>query len=691
MTDTNNLSSDIQLLRSAFDHASDAFIIADGRHKIVEWNEKARELLGWTRKDAVGQSIYELIVPPKVQKPYQQAIKWYLQSRKGKIVGQRTRINGQHKDGRELPIELTISSFEVNQKLFFYIEIRDGMHRILYKNSLEQQAALLNLSRDSITVCDLDYKLLFWNDGAQHLYGYTREEAIGCVAHELLKSIYPQPLEQIRKELYKVRHWEGEVIQQGKDGRAIAVLGRWALDVDAYGQPTRILISNTDISDSKQYQHHIQFLATHDLLTGLPNRTLLEDRLQHAIERAHRQGGSLAILSVALNRFKAINDSLGHDKGNVLLREIAQRLVHAAGEDNTVARLGGAEFVICLEKLDEPDNAREIAEQILKAIARPTHVAAHEVFLSASMGVSIYPKDGADRTALLHAADMAMHQAKKYGAGIFHFYSAEMNARVLQRLHTEQALHGAVERGEFVLYYQPRICAHSKKLVALEALIRWQHPEKGMIFPEEFIPLAEEIGLIGEIGEWVLRTACGQNIEWQRRGLPAVRISVNLSPKQLGSSSLQQTVVQVLADTRLEARWLEFEVTESGLMENIESAQQTLTEIRKLGVLISIDDFGTGYSSLAHLKKLPIDALKIDKSFISDLGRDPDDAAIVTATIAMAKSMDLKVVAEGVETQEQVDFLTNLGCEELQGFYFSEALPPSELEQALRTEKWFDR
>lgn len=691
MIDTENSSFNIHLLRSALNHASEAFVVADCRYKIVEWSEKARHLLGWTMEEVTGQSLCELLIPQKVLKPYEHAIEWYLQSHKGKVAGQRTRINAQHKDGREIPIELTISSFEFEQALFFSIEIRDGMHRLLNENSLEQQVALLNLSRDSIIVCDLDYKLLFWNDGAQRLYGYTREEAIGCVVHELLKSIYPKPLDQIKQELHKARHWEGEVLQQSRGGRAIAVLGRWALDVDGYGKPTRILISNTDISDSKQYQHHIEFLATHDVLTGLPNRTLLEDRLQHAIEKAHLQNGSLAILSLALNRFKAVNDNLGHDKGNLLLREIAQRLVHAAGEGNTVARLGGAEFVICLEKINTPDDAREIAELVLKAIAQPTRVAGQEAFLSASMGVSIYPKDGADQTALLHAADMAMHQAKKYGAGIFHFYSAEMNARVLQRLRTENALHGATEREEFVLHYQPRICVRSKKLVALEALIRWQHPEKGMIYPAEFISLAEEIGLIGEIGEWVLRTACRQNIEWQRKGLPAVRISVNLSPKQLGSSSLQQSVARVLAETKLDPHWLEFEVTETGLMENIESAQQTLTEIRKLGVLISIDDFGTGYSSLAHLKKLPIDALKIDKSFISDLGKDPDDAAIVTATIAMARSMGLKVVAEGVETQEQVDFLTNLECEELQGFYFSEALPASEMEQALRTEKWFDR
>ena len=512
MLDTSNSSLYIRLLRSALDKASAAFIITDDRHKIVEWSEKAQCFFGWAAEEAVGQHLHELFFPQSIQKRQEQVLAQHLKSRKENISVQPIRINALQKDGHEIPVELTIDAFELDQKIFFCCEIRDGRRQFPHESPLEQQAVLLNLSRDAIVVCDLDYKLLFWNDGAQRLYGYTREEAVGRVVHELLNSIYPQPLDEIIKELHEVRHWEGEVFQQSKDGRAIAVLGRWALDVDAYGEPTRILISNTDISDSKQYQHHIQFLATHDVLTGLPNRALLEDRLQHAIENAHRENSSLAILSIALNRFKAVNDSLGHDKGNLLLREIARRLVHAAGEGNTVARLGGAEFVICLEKLRSPDAAREIAELVLKTISLPTRVAGQEAFLSASMGVSIYPKDGLDRTSLLHAADMAMHQAKKYGAGVFHFYSAEMNARVLQRLRTENALHGATEREEFVLHYQPRVSVHSKKLVALEALIRWQHPEIGMIYPEEFIPLAEEIGLIGQIGEGGLRTPCPPKI-----------------------------------------------------------------------------------------------------------------------------------------------------------------------------------
>jgi diguanylate cyclase (GGDEF)-like protein/PAS domain S-box-containing protein len=691
MIDTSDLPMYVTLLRSTLDSASDAFIIADENHRVIEWSAQAQCLFGWTADEAAGRSLCELIVPQRMRKTHEQAMAARFKKRSGERAVHYIRINAVRKDGREIPIELAIHAVELECKRFFCVVIRDGLRQFSSRSPFDTQAMLLNLSRDSIIVCDLDHRLLFWNDGARRLYGFSSEEAVGRVAHELLRSTYPEPLHKITTELHKTGYWEGEIFQQNKDGQQIAVLSRWTLDIDTYGEPARILVNNTDISDNKHYQHHIQFLATHDMLTGLPNRTLLGDRLQHAIEKASRHNGSLAILSLALNRFKAINDSLGHDKGDLLLREIGQRLTQAAGPDNTVARLGGAEFVVCLEMISDAADARAMAEHALRAIVQPARIAEHEIFVSASIGISVYPKDGADQVALLHAADVAMHQAKELGSGVFRFYSPEMNLQVLRRLRTENALHVAIERNEFMVYYQPRLCARTNELVALEALIRWHHPEKGLMLPAEFIPLAEEIGLIGDIGEWVLNSACRQNVRWQTMRLPRFRISVNLSPKQLGSSNLQQTVTKVLSDTGLDARWLEFEVTETGLMENIESAQQILTELRKLGILISIDDFGTGYSSLGHLKKLPIDALKIDKSFIADLGKDPDDAAIVTATVAMAKSMGLKVVAEGVETQEQVDFLMNLECEELQGFYFSEPLTAADLEQAIRAGRWSGR
>jgi diguanylate cyclase (GGDEF)-like protein/PAS domain S-box-containing protein len=690
MTDTGNPSLKLELLRWGLGQASDAIVITDHEYKVMEWPDKARHAFGWSAEQTVGRSLCEMIIPERTRARHEQALKHCLNTHRDKMLGQRIRINAVHKDRREIPVELVMNVLDIEGEAYFCFAIRDSVHQLISGNSLKQQTALLNLSRDSIVVCDLDHKILFWNEGARRLYGYTSEEAIGRTAHRLLRSVYPKPLHKIKQTLRKAGHWEGEIFQQGRDGRRIVVLSRWALDADTWGEPARILISNTDISDTKQYQHHIQFLATHDVLTELPNRTLLEDRLQHAIEKANRNHESLAILSLALNRFKSVNDSLGHEMGNLLLREIAQRLVQAVGQDNTVARLGGAEFVICLERITGPEDARDIAGQILLAVSQPAQVAEHDIFLSASVGISLYPRDGTDKATLLRAADIAMHQAKKFGAGVFRFYSPAMNAQVQQRLQTENDLHRAVERKEFIVHYQPRFSVHGKNLVGLEALIRWRHPEKGLIYPAEFVPLAEEIGLISEIGEWMLMAACRQNMRWQKTGLPKMRISVNLSPRQLGASSLHHVVAKVLAETKMDARWLELEVTESGLMENIETAQQTLEEIRKLGVLISIDDFGTGYSSLAHLKKLPIDALKIDKSFISDLGKDPDDAAIVTATIAMAKSMDLKVVAEGVETQEQVDFLANLQCDELQGFYFSEALSVSKLEKAIRARGWFE-
>lgn len=688
MIDKSNHVMQAMLLRSAMNSASDAFIVVNRANEVIEWSEKADKLFGWKRDEAVGRTLSTLIIPAKMRARHEQGLKKHLTTGKRTIMGKPIRVTAVHKDRREIPIELTINAFDLGKETFFCASIRDNLHQLLYENSLKQQVALLNLSRDSIFVCDLDQKLLFWNDGARHLFNYTKEEAVGRFAYELLKSIYPKPLEEIRQDLLDTRHWEGEVIHHSRDGTPIAMLSRWALDVDTHGEPTRILISGTDITYSKQYQNHIEYLATHDVLTGLPNRVQLEDRLLHAIERARRRQGWIAILSFTLNRFKVINDGLGHDKGDLLLREIAQRLIHIVGEGNIVARVGAEEFVICLEKVNGIEDIHKMAERILKAASQPIDLAEQDIFISANVGISIYPKDGIDHTVLLHSAGMAMHQAKQFGSGVFRFYSPEMNVRVLERLRIENALHGAIERQELIVHYQPRLCASTKKLVAVEALVRWNDPEKGMTAPSHFIPLAEDLGLIGAIGEWVLRSACAQNKQWQRMGLGPFKVSVNLSPRQLGSSSVQQTVSRVLADTQLDAKYLELEVTESGLMENIESAHQTLTEIRRTGVVISIDDFGTGYSSLAHLKKLPIDALKIDRSFIRDLGRGPSDAAIITATIAMAKGMNLKVVAEGVETQEQVDFLIDHRCDELQGYYFSPAVPASELENALRQGWW---
>jgi diguanylate cyclase (GGDEF)-like protein len=444
-----------------------------------------------------------------------------------------------------------------------------------------------------------------------------------------------------------------------------------------------------DITYSKNYERRIEYLANYDSLTGLPNRNLLDDRIRHAIIQADRLGLQIGILFLDLNRFKIINDSLGHDKGDLLLQSVANRLQENVREGDTVARLSGDEFVVVLENISAVEAVSVIAGNLLNAISMPINLDGVDLTVSTSMGASVYPKDGLDVATLLKNADLAMYQAKQLGSGMFRFYGCEMNTRVLERLLNENNLRLALERGELVLHYQPRIDVESREIVGMEALVRWVHPERGLVAPIDFIPLAEEIGVIGELGEWVLKTACRQNRLWQDQGLPPIKVSVNLSAHQLTpASTINQTIENVLIETGLDACWLELEITESSLMQNIESTLNMLLEIRDSGVSISVDDFGIGYSSLSYLKRLPINTLKIDKSFIRDIASDQDDAAIVTATIAMAHTMRLKVVAEGVTSDAQIRFLEAHRCDEVQGYLLSYPLPAEKLGRLLGYGRW---
>jgi diguanylate cyclase (GGDEF)-like protein len=424
---------------------------------------------------------------------------------------------------------------------------------------------------------------------------------------------------------------------------------------------------------TERTQKNLYCLAHYDALTGLPNRLLFLDRLSQSIAQAHRNERLVAVMLLDLDRFKAINDTLGHTMGDLLLKSAAERLAECVREDDTVARLGGDEFTILLPEIRYIEDAARVAEKILDTFARPFQLNGHELFVGASIGISLYPFDE-ELSVLLGNADTAMYEAKRHGGNTYQFYTAEMSTASLRKLSLEGALRRALERGEFVLHYQPQIELLHGKLVGAEVLVRWQHPELGLLGPMEFIPLAEENGLIVQIGEWVLRTACAQNCAWQKAGLPPIRISVNLSARQYYQKDLTDTVAHILKQTGLDSRYLELEITESCLMQNTQTTVALLTELSRIGVRISVDDFGTGYSSLAYLKRFPIDTLKIDRSFVCDIDTDPNDAAIVRAIIAMAQSLEMHVIAEGVETQNQLNFLRTYQCNEIQGYLVSQAL-----------------
>ena len=436
-----------------------------------------------------------------------------------------------------------------------------------------------------------------------------------------------------------------------------------------------------DIAERRQAEDRLRVVATHDPLTALPNRTLLHEHLSHALAKAQRYNRQLAVLFIDLDRFKNVNDTLGHEAGDLLLQIAAQRLSDCVRETDTMARQGGDEFVVLMDELFDLGPVAGVCQRILDAMARPFIVQGQEVLLTASIGISVYPEDG--RT-LLKNADIAMYRAKEKGKNNYQFYSTQFDTYSVERLSLESSLSRAVERNEFTLHYQPKVNIASGHITGMEALLRWQHPELGWISPARFIPLAEENGLILPIGAWVLKTACAQNQAWQRQGLRRLRVAVNLSARQFGVESLPRDIDAVLRESRLEARDLELEITESMVMSNPEQAVNMLRQLKDMGIHVAIDDFGTGYSSLAYLKRFPVDSVKVDRSFVEDLPGDLESAAIAQAIIAMAHSLRMNVVAEGVETEAQLRFLRGEGCDEIQGHHFSEARAAFEIPELMR-------
>jgi diguanylate cyclase (GGDEF)-like protein/PAS domain S-box-containing protein len=430
-----------------------------------------------------------------------------------------------------------------------------------------------------------------------------------------------------------------------------------------------------DISQRKHAEEKLLHLANHDPLTGLFNRSLLHDRLSQATTYAMRAGRHVAVLFIDLDRFKNINDSLGHDAGDQVLVEVARRLSANVRRGDTVARLGGDEFVVVLADVAHESEIATVSRKILDALFEPVMMDGQELSPVGSIGVSVYPRDGENSTTLLANADAAMYRAKEMGCGNFQFYQPSMNTRALDRLKLEAGLRRALERNEFVLHYQPQINIVSGAIIGVEALLRWQPPGRPMVYPNDFISIAEETGLIMPIGEWALRTACAQQVAWKNAGLRSVKMAVNLSARQFKQQDLHQMVASVLHDTQCHPGDLELEITESVVMDNPEAAAATLQQLTDMGVHLSIDDFGTGYSSLSYLKRFPIHSLKIDRSFVCDIPSDANDAAIATAVIALAHSMKLKVIAEGVETTEQLEFLRERRCDAMQGYLCGRPLP----------------
>lgn len=552
--------------------------------------------------------------------------------------------------------------------------------------SLEMQlaATVFNASSDAILIADSENRIISVNAAFSEITGYTLEEVAGQNPKILSSGRHDAKFYQAMwRDLEEAGRWSGEVWNRRKDGEIYAELLTVNTVKNDRGELTHYVAIFADITEHKQTQEHVHYLAHYDVLTNLPNRILFNDRLGQALINAQRANGKAGVMFLDLDRFKNINDTLGHGVGDLLLQEVAARLTGCIRQGDTVSRLGGDEFVVLLPELNDENDSRHIAQKLLKAIAIPIVLHGHELHISASIGISHYPVDGTNTETLMRHADIAMYRAKEEGRNNYQFYHASMNARSFERLAMEASMRHALQRDEFELYYQPRFAMPEGRIVGAEALIRWSHPELGMVSPGLFIPLAEETGLILPIGEWVLEQVAVQGMAWQQAGFPALALAANVSARQFRQADFPGKVMQILNDTGFDPRHLELELTESTLMTHVEENIKTLNELNALGIRIAIDDFGTGYSSLSYLKRLPVDILKIDRSFVSELPENRDGVAIVEAIVAMARSLGLHIVAEGVETEVQLEFLQARKCDEIQGYYFSRPLPVEQFEQLM--------
>ncbi|MEO8170334.1 MAG: EAL domain-containing protein [Oxalobacteraceae bacterium] len=554
---------------------------------------------------------------------------------------------------------------------------------------LQLQTQILDQIHESVITMDLTGFITSWNKGAEELFGYVASEIIG---RNIIFLYENEEEEGLSQDIFLQQGGrEMEVRRRKKSGEIFwASLSLSSLRDNA-GQPVGLIGYFMDITQRKQAQEQIHYLAYYDALTGLPNRTLFMKLVDQSLVLANRNGSNGALLFIDLNRFKPINDTLGHAIGDQLLQQVAMRLKGALRDDDIVARLGSDEFVVSLFDINQHYHAGFVAQKLLYAMEHPYLVDAHELRIGASIGISIYPQDGDDSETLLRLADIAMYRAKQCGAydqGSYAFYSQEMNRTALSRLHIETGLRRAIDNNELLLHYQPKINLENGRIVGAEALVRWQHPEMGLIFPSEFVPIAEESRLVVRLGEWVLEAACQQAAQWHQAGLTVMRVAINLSAAEF-TMSLPGRVQAALNRHGISAAWLELEITESMLMVGTDDVIAIMEEITVLGVTLSLDDFGTGYSSLSYLKRFPIHSLKIDRSFIMGIPEDPNDCAIASAIIGIAKQLQHRVIAEGVENVEQLDFLRDQGCDEIQGYFFSRPVAPLEMRKMMMEDRRF--
>ena len=678
-------------LRTLINAMPDIIVLKDGEGRWLEANSYAQRMFELQHDNFRGKTDVELAMASEFQQSALLAWEASDMSAWNSLQALRSEEVLPRHDGGELAFDV------IKVPLFYPDGRRRGMVMVgrdvteakRLDAEIRQLAAVLEATPDYVGIIDRDGRISYMNRAFREVFA-TRVRA--NEGGDVIKLIHPAWAQKIVAEqgipdAVQKGVWQGETAINAEDGLEIPVSQVITAHKDEHGKVTFLASIMRDISERKQFESQITHITHFDALTGLPNRLLFLDRLGLAIAHAHRAAEMVGVMFIDLDRFKNINDTLGHAAGDLLLREVAARLQQCVNEGDTVARFGADEFVVILPSLVQAEDTVTVAQKISSALMPPFLLQERAIFITASIGIAVYPDDDLTADGLVKDADAAMYQAKNQGRNSYHFYTPDLNHRALERLALENSLRQALERGELELHYQPRVSLETGLITGIEALLRWNHPELGMVSPAQFIPIAEDTGLIVPIGEWVLHTACTQNKAWQDAGIAPINVAVNLSVRQFTEAGLLEAVDEALKKSGLDAHHLELELTESLLMQDNDNTATIINGFKRRGLLVAMDDFGTGFSSLSYLKRFPIDQLKIDQSFVRDISTDPNDAAIVTAIIAMAHSLNIMVVAEGVETAEQLAFLRSRQCEEMQGYYFSRPLPASELEALLRSAK----